>query len=53
MQAENFLLNNSSEGEVIEEISEVFPHISVSILPKALIIKTIDLSDLAGFMITT
>ena len=53
MQAENFLLNNCGKRQVVEEICEVFPDISVSVLPQALIIETVDLSDLTGLVIST
>jgi hypothetical protein len=53
MQAENFLFNYSSEREVIEEICEVFPDISISVLPQALIVETVDLGDLTGLVIST
>ena len=53
MQAENFLFNDSSEREVVEEICEVFPDISVSVLPQALIVETVDLGDLTGLVIST
>ena len=41
MKAENGVINNSSEWQIIEELSEIDPHIWVSILAQALIIEAI------------
>lgn len=53
MQAEDAVLNNSSQGEVVEEWSEVLPHISISVLSETLIVKTINLSDLFTLVISS
>ena len=47
MKAEYFLFNDCSEREVVKEISEVLPHIGISVLSETLIIKPIDLSNLS------
>ena len=41
MKAENLTFNNSSQREVIKELSEGFPHVGISIFPQTFIIKTI------------
>lgn len=41
MKAEHLVLNHSSEGEVIEQLSELLPDVSVTILSEALIVETI------------
>jgi len=53
MQAEDLVLYNCSEGEVIKEFSEVFPHVGISVFPQAFIVETIDLSNLSAFVIST
>jgi hypothetical protein len=53
MQAENFLLNDCGKRQVVEEICEVFPNVSVSVLPQAFIVETVDLGDLTGLVIST
>lgn len=53
VEAEELVLNNCSEGEEIEEFSEALPHIGVAVLPAALIVKSINLGDLARFVITS
>jgi len=53
MEAENLVVNECSKGEVVEEVGKVLPDVCVAVFSEALIVKAIDLGDLAGFMITT
>jgi len=53
VQAENLIVDEGSKGEVVEEIGEILPHVSVAIFPEALVIKAIDLGDLAGLVVAT
>jgi hypothetical protein len=53
MQAEDLVLDESGKGEEVEEVGEVFPDICVAILSEAFVVETIDLGDLAGFVIAT
>lgn len=53
MQAEDLVLDKGGEGEEIEEIGEVLPHVRVAILSKAFVVKSIDLRDLAGLVISS
>jgi len=53
VKAEDLVINEGSEGKVIEEVGEVLPDVGISIFSEALVIKAIDLSDLTGFMIST
>lgn len=46
MKAEELILNDSSEGKVIEELSQALPYVGVSVLAAALIVKSINLRDL-------
>ena len=41
MKAEDLILNNSCEWEVVEQLSELFPDIGVSVLTQAFIIESI------------
>lgn len=52
MQAEKLILHNSSQREVVEELSQTFPDIRVTILAAAFIIEAIYLRDLARFVIS-
>ena len=53
MQAEDLIVNESGQGEVIEEISEELPHIGVAVLPQAFVVEAVNLSDLAGFVVSS
>lgn len=53
MEAEDLLFNYCCEGQVIEEVGEVFPHIGVSVLAEALVVETIDLGDLARLVVAS
>lgn len=53
VQTEDLVFNESSEGEVVEEISEVFPHVGVAVFAKALVVETVDLGDLTGLVVAT
>lgn len=52
MQAENLVLNDRSQRQVVKKVSKEFPNICVSILSHALVVEAIDLGDLARFMVT-
>lgn len=45
-------INQCSKGEIVKEISEVFPDVRVSILAQTLVIEPIHLSDLSALMIS-
>ena len=51
MKAENLVLNDSSERQQVEQICIIFPNIRISVLSQALIIESIDLCNLSGFVV--
>ena len=53
MKAENLVLDNSSNWKRVEQVSEVLPHIRVTILSEAFVIEAVDLSDLSGLVISS
>jgi len=53
VEAEDLIVDKGGEGEVIEQVGEVFPYVCIAVLSKTLIIEAIDLSDLTGFVIAT
>jgi len=53
VHTENTIIDNSSQRQVIEYVSTVSPDIQRAILPQALVIETINLSDLSALMIPT
>lgn len=53
MEAEDSVIDNSCQGKVVEQLSEVNPDIGVAVLPQALVIETVHLGDLTDFMVTS
>lgn len=52
METENTVFNNGCEREVIKEVGENFPDSSPSIFTQALIVKAVDLRNLAGLVVS-
>lgn len=40
-------VDESGEGKEVEQVGEVFPDVLVSVLPDALVVESVNLSDLA------
>jgi hypothetical protein len=53
MKTKDLVFNNCGQRQQVEQVGKVFPDIGVSVLPQALVIKTINLSDLPGFVISS
>jgi hypothetical protein len=53
VEAEDLVVNECGEGEVVEEIGEVFPDVGIAIFSETLVVEAVDLGDLAGFVVTT
>jgi hypothetical protein len=53
MQAEDLVFNDCSDRESVKEISEILPHVGISIFSKTLIIESVHLSDLSGLMVSS
>jgi hypothetical protein len=53
MQTEKLIFYQSCEWKVVEEFSKAFPNVGVTIFTTALIVETINLCDLSGFVITS
>ena len=53
MEAEDLVVDQRGEGEVVEEVGEVFPHVGVAVLAQALVVEAVDLRDLAGLVVAT
>ena len=41
METEDVVLNNGSEREIVEEISEHLPNVAIPVLPNTFIVETI------------
>ena len=53
VETENLVVDQGGEGEVIEQIREVFPDICVSVLAKALVVEAVHLGDLSRLVVST
>lgn len=53
MQAEDLIIDQRSEGEVVKQVGKVLPDVGVSVFTEALVVKTVYLSDLAGLVVST
>ena len=53
VKAENLVFDKSGEGEVVKEIGEIFPDIGVAVFAQTFVVKSIDLCNLAGFVVST
>ena len=53
VEAEDLVVDQRGEGEVVEEVGEVFPHVGVAVLAQALVVEAVDLRDLAGLVVAT
>jgi hypothetical protein len=52
VQAEDLVVNQGGEREVVEEVCEVLPDVGVAVLSEALVVEAVDLCDLAGLVIS-
>ena len=53
MKAEDVSFNDCGKWQVIEETGEVLPNIGITVLSQALIIESINLSDLLALVISS
>lgn len=53
METEYGIVYNSCEREVVKQLSEVDPHIGVSVLAETLVVEAIDLSDLSHLVVSS
>ncbi len=53
MNAEDFIVDDSSETEVVENFGTISPDVERSILSEAFVIESIDLCNLSGLVITS
>ena len=53
MKTEDLVLNKSGKGEVVEEVGEIFPNVGIAVFSQAFIVKSVDLCDLARFVVSS
>jgi len=41
VEAEDLVLDDGGEGQVVEQLSELFPHVGVAVLSQALIVEAV------------
>ena len=51
VQAEDLVLDERSQGKVVEQVCKVLPDIRVSVFAQAFVVEAIDLCDLARFVV--
>lgn len=51
MQTEDLVVDEGGEGEVVEEVGKVLPHICVAVLAQTLVVETVHLGDLARLVV--
>lgn len=52
MQTENLVVDEGSQGQVVEKIGEEFPNVCVAVFAQAFVIEAVDLCYLARFVIS-
>lgn len=53
VDAEDLLLDDGADGEVVEDVGAVAPNVDGAVLAEALVVEAVNLSDLAGFVVTS
>ena len=53
MQAENLIFNHGSERKIVKKICQILPDIGIAVFAQALVVESIDLSDLSTLVISS
>lgn len=53
VETENLVLNQSGERKIVEKVGKVLPDIRISIFAQTFVVKSVDLCDLSGFVVST
>ena len=53
MEAEDLVVDEGGEGKVVEEISEILPHVCVAVFSQTLIVEAVNLGDLARLVVAS
>ncbi len=51
MHAEDAIVDDGGQGEVVEDISAVTPDVEGAVLPEALVVEAVDLRDLPALVV--
>jgi len=53
VETEDLVIDESGQGEIIEEVGEKLPDIRIAIFTEALVVETIHLCDLSGLVVAS
>ena len=53
MHAEDSFLNEGGEGDVVENLGAISPHINRAVFPETFVVEAIDLRDLSTFVVAS
>ncbi len=53
MKAEDLVIDESGEWEVVEEVGEVLPYVCVAVLAQTLVVESVDLGNLTRLMVSS
>lgn len=53
VEAEDLVVDEGGEGEVVEHICKVLPDVGIAVLAQALVVETVDLGDLPRLVISS
>jgi len=43
VETEYLIFDDGSQGQIVEQLSELFPHISIAVLSQALVVETVSM----------
>ena len=52
MHTHDFIFDEGGDGQIVEKIRELFPHIRAAILLDTLVVEAVDVGDRAGLVVT-
>lgn len=53
VDTEDLVIDDDAQGQEVEHIGEVVPHVRIPIFPRTLCVEAVRLSDTSGFMVAT
>jgi len=53
VETENLVVNERSQGKVVEKVRETFPDIRISVFAQTLVVETVDLGNLSGLVVSS
>ena len=53
METEDLVVNECSQGQVVEEVGETLPDICIAIFAQTFVVEAVDLRDLSGFVVSS